>query len=510
MIGFSTSAGNGNPLTYYRVSTVSASTIVLTSKVYLGESTATLIEAGCKRVVPVSTGLSTAQIGNITKAITVEGGYTYANNTSPVRDSETWLRHAFTESGTTNLGFSLSNAAILKYMNVGFCYHNFLPAGVGCDLSFCTGYTSFYRSLATNSSTAVLNNLLLNAPIGATSFDTIHLTAPITFGSNVYGISASAASAFNYTVTGTCSGGYARCSYNGFSAAIASLTITNADANFISNIGLNTASASNVLIQNSVVKNSVIGINMGATAYDNEINNNNVSLCSTYGIYMTQSHGVNIRENTLSSNGYNVGSDQYCGNITLYNNTHLTPTTAALYKIGLNSGAWTVIGDTIDEASRFKALIISASSSNLNNPQYKLQNAFGRSGHYFANHQIIRQSGASPSIDFQFNTLISNIKFGYKITSVFVKAGIAKDFTFELNTSAAIASVNIVPRFRLNGYLIQTEAAITSVSTGSTWDSYTVNIPDVSIDEDGELELEFVLNSGAGVVRLRVTSVVDA
>jgi hypothetical protein len=219
---------------------------------------------------------------------------------------------------------------------------------------------------------------------------------------------------------------------------------------------------------------------------------------------------VNIRENTLTSNAYNVSSDQYSGNITLYNNAHLTPVTYAIYKQGLNSGPWTVIGDTIDEASRFKTMVIAASSSNLLFPQYKLQNAFGRTGHYFSNHQIVRQTGASPSTDFQFNSTISNNKFGYRLFSTFVKRDVAKDITFELNTSLAVASLNIVPRFRLNGYLIQTESAITSVSTGSTWDTYTVNVPAMSIDEDGDLEMEFVINSGAGVIRLRVTSVVDA
>ena len=119
LIGFSTSAGNGSPMTYYRVSTVTPTVITLRSRVYLGESTPSLIEAGCKRVVPVATGLSTQSICSTLVPVTIQGGYTFADNQASVRDAETWVRHAFADTISSNIGvYANAAGSIVRHLNV--------------------------------------------------------------------------------------------------------------------------------------------------------------------------------------------------------------------------------------------------------------------------------------------------------------------------------------------------------------------------------------------------------
>jgi parallel beta-helix repeat protein len=341
------------------------------------------------------------------------------------------------------------------------------------------------------------------------SYEAAFITTSLDLGPNVYAIGFAGGAAFEFSgVNGNFSGGISRCSTVGAGIAGAGAKISLHDSNF-NTTGIRLPTSGGLLVELNTVKNATTGIAGTSGTFDSEIRNNTISYCSSYGVFLTQTHGANIRENIFTGCGYDYYQDQYCGDNYLYYNQHFGPVTYAVYGAGLNTGTITVIGDTIDDGSRFKAFGINASGYNTIKPQYKLQNAFGQTGHYFAQHQITRVTGASPYTEFQFNTAVTSIRFPYKIFNTFVREGVGKELTFELNTPQTIAGLTVSPVIKLNGMEVQTEPNITSVSTGNTWDEYTVNVDALDIDEDGELSLDLGFTTGAGILRLRITGVED-
>jgi hypothetical protein len=79
------------------------------------------------------------------------------------------------------------------------------------------------------------------------------------------------------------------------------------------------------------------------------------------------------------------------------------------------------------------------------------------------------------------------------MASFYVTGGIAKTITYYLKRDAGAWAGAITPQLRLSGTVIKTGTNITSLTTD--WVAYTISATSGEINDDGELQLEFINNA---------------
>lgn len=507
-VGPSTAAGNGHNVPYYKVIGVNSTTITLESKAYLGSGVNQIIEAGIKKVVPVLTGVSANYIGAINKSLTVSGGWTFADQAVPVRDSETWLSHAYTQTGSTNLGIAQSNVSSdVSYLNIVDCYYCWMFYATGAVAHHVSVVSGYVYNVHHTASDCVISDFMSNGN-GGSSWSSWSLTAPVSFGANVYCISYYFGTSSAFTTTKDLSGGYARSSGWAYVTSTANVSFSNVNANYCVDGVHAQSGAHGMVVKNSTIANVTNGIYYGTLITNAAFESNNISNCTSYGIYMQQSTGIIIRQNTFTSCAVDISGDGYSSDIYCYSNVHNSPSNYA-YSRQISTGTIYIMGDTIDVASRYKTLQVVTNTGNYVLPQYRLVNAFDITGAIYYNVAVIRKAGAAPFLEVSFSSLLATNQSPVRVFSTFNKAGVGKTITYEINANSTISPLTLTPRVYLNGVLIQSETPITTVSTGNTWDQKVITVSAGALTEDGEVSIDWLLTQGTGTINLRVIDVVD-
>lgn len=499
-IGPSTAAGNGSNITYYKVTAVSASAITLENRFWHSDSASTLAETGCKRIVPVAEGTSGAYILTMgTGAVSVTGGYTFANNTAPVRDSETWLKHAFTETSSTNNGISQAGGT-LSYINIVDCYYNVVITGVTATTSYVSALSSTLYSFYVQAASTI-SNIVTTTPI---SYPCLYVTTNVSFGSNCYAIGNT--NVANVQAVGLVENVYSRCTgAYGFQTFGTAAGFKNCDAAYCLD-GFRLANFGNY-VKNSSAKSCSFGITQG-TGVNHALIDNCTLTSNTYGVYQTQSTGMRVYNSTFTNNTYDVANDSFSDRIYLYNCSMNTPTTTSLYRPSTASGMIVAVECTIDDASRYKLLNYSALSGAQNIiPQFIFHNSFGITGELYPYRQITRVSGASPYTQIYWSATYVN-EFPMTVLKVAAQQGVGLTIDYDLATPVSL-SADLTPKIYLNGELVQSETDIESFTAWPTWTGYQIVIDGADITTDGVIELAFQVNSGTGTLWFKCTGVAE-
>lgn len=505
-IGPTTADLNGSTTTYYKVTAVSASAVTIENRFWHSDSVSSIVEAGCKRATPILEGVNANSIVSNSKSITCTGGYTFANNTAPVRDSATLYKHAVNKTSSQHIGLNAS-AGSFSYLNFCDCYCNAQLIGSGSpSYDYFTVISPLIYSLlisATNEPT-VSNYMAFS---GSASYGALQASSSVTLGSSCYHFSFPSAGGQGVT----CYAAYVknakvRVSNYGLQIQISGGRFEDSDVKFVADRGFFPASSIHGWAYINCTSDGgtygcLTGITQSAGIFKDCTFSN-----SNYGIYHQQSTMCRHENNTFINCGVDVYLDQYCGDLWFYKNTHTTPTTQAFQRATGSGGTVYIIGDTIDNASRHKLLNIPQYSGLQNKRAYwALQDAFGFTGLIYPYAQIIKEFGASPRMEWTFSSVPAD-GFPFFFTKVLVKEGVGVDIDYSLSVPSAITA-NITPVIYLNGEEIQSETAISSFSTYTTWTDYTINVSGGSITDDGLLEVGFKVNSGSGTIYYKCTDV---
>lgn len=482
-IGKPTATGDGAVETFYRVTAVTSGSLTLEAKYY----GATGAVASILKVVPSVHG-SAGTVATLTKSITWSGGWDLG---ALVQNGETWFKQS--DARATGIIYGVNNSATINWSKINIIECNY----------------AFYSTASATVSNSTFSGSGVYNVSGAGAYT---LT-------NIMSVSTSSASYPCYFFQGFTQGAWAGVKGIAFNSAgvmlkpgSGGMLINNVSA-FNSPFGIDVTSYPNVRVTNAIVDrcgtgircyyntkvsdsvatNCTYGIDTGTTTYGNYIKDCSLST-NSYGVYLQQSWGMLVEGCTFTGNGYDVYQDQYCCGTIAVGNDHITPTSLAYHRT-IGGGPVTLMDCTIDAPSLIKCFQ-QVSGEQYLLPQYIVQNSFDSYyGLYYAKHKVVRDaSTVPPRVQFQFLSTVSVNVQDFKVASCYTASLAGKTLEFKLLAASPGWVGTITPKVKLNGVVIQTEANIVAISD-VTPATYTYVVPALSIIEDGELSIEFTVNS---------------
>ena len=501
LIGRPGAAGNGAEETFYHVAGVTSTSITLYSQ-YHGV-TGTDIASVLYHSSIQTAGILNSSAVYISKTCTVNGGW---NLETSIQDGETWIKPigAYTQAGS--MGLYAFYPSIVEKLNFFLCYKCF-NIGADITISNCTGVSGYLGTLDVNYKNNIVSNTMLNgclytnyASLNMTSDSEVNFTDSIAI--SLYGTRACQVSYRSRLTGGSFYGGAYGCYvYN--NAYIEGASFYNHTYGMY-------WSGPNVFVGNSNFSYCTYGFRAANTTsgFSHVVDGCTISNCNT-GISVYYTTGISVQNNIFESNTYDIDIDSYSGSLTSINNTHITPLTYS-YRKSIFSGPCYIYECTIDAPSLLKAFSVTSGDSYVL-PQYFIQNSFGISGTYWPTCSLIKDSStfrtSGPSLFFKFNTTSVYNWTDIKMVSCYAKSGQTKKFNIYIKRDAATWTGDIVPHFKLNGINLTTESAITSLTT--SWVLYEYTCPGALITSDGELSLDFNVNSNTTGIWIDDFTVVD-
>lgn len=487
-VGRPGAAGNGAVETFYKVTGITATTITLQTKYYGATGTDT---ASIYKVVPTSAMSASAAVSvTVNKSVHISGGWNLSG--TPAQDGETWITPT-TVDGFNAISITASGSTISR-MNVvdGIrCYT--IATNTSGTLEYFTALSpSIYGVETVATSTVTISNVMSN---GGVSNAAIAISAAINNATNVVALNGTGTGVYLLAVGVEAIGFTAYCCAIGFTSNSTSVKYTNCTAEYCSTSGI--VVTSNSAANNCTANYNAIGITSSTTSTGMNITNCTLTGNTTYGVQCTQVHGAEVSGCTFTSNAIDVFVDIYSSNVATYNNNHNTPVNYA-YSKTLSAGTIDLFNCSIDAPSILKAFNQVAGASYFI-PHYSIQNSFGGIyGSYYANGQVVRDSSTlstdgEPTLNIQYNSTVAVSRAYLKVASWYANSGVAHTINYDLRANGAWVGT-LIPVIKLNGVVIKTGTSITSISNGS-WDSKTLSVTSGEVTTDGELSLEFNVNS---------------
>lgn len=497
-IGKPTWSGNGAEETVYRV--ININSVSITVEGYYAGTTATV--SGIKRATIKQEGLSgRAIVQSISMALKISGGWVFS---TIAQTSETWFRHAFDRLASTHRGCYISSGTEINHLNFASCYENYI-AGNSFVISCTLGGYVYPMSVL---SPCTIDTVRA-CPSAGPSWPAMRITSNGVLLSNVvvsswhtagsYGVSVASDIEVDFSTCKIIACGYGINQSGG--SYIKNGTITGC------NYGIYTNSSYHCAVEGFDINNCVYGALAGGASGGNFYKDCSIQLCGT-GLTASQHVGLRCEGVQFANNNYDFSQDQYCSNNTFVDCTHLAPATRAYNRTG-QGGPITIINCTIDPASATKTFLQTA-NDNYFTPQFLLQNSFGATGAYYGKYEIVRNDlTVPPSVQTKFNSSVTLNKADYKIASTYARQGVGKVLTIKLEALTAGWTGTIIPKIKLNQITIQTGTTINSVSYGSK-DEYTFTLLGTALTQDGELSIEFNVNSNTVPLLISEFEVQDA
>jgi hypothetical protein len=487
-VGRPGAAGNGAVETFYKVTGITATTITLQTKYYgtTGTDTASIF-----KVVPTSAMSASAAVSvTVSKGVHISGGWNLSG--TPAQDGETWITPT-TVDGFNAISITASGSTISRMNVVDGVRCWTISTNTSGTLEYFTALSpSIYGVETVATSTVTISNVMSN---GGVTNAAIALSAAVNNVTNVVALNGTGIGVFLLAPSVEAIGFAVYCSGVGYTTNSTSIKYTNCTAEYCSTAGFNISS--NGAANNCTANYNTIGITSSTGVTGINITNCTLTGNTTYGIQATQVHGMEISGCTFTSNTIDVYVDQYSSNVSSYNNNHNTPVNYA-YSKPLNAGTINIYNCSIDAPSAGKAFNIVAGASYLI-PHYSIQNSFGGIyGSFYANGQVIRDTTTlsttgEPTLNVQYSSTVSVSRAYLKIASFYANSATAHTISYGLRAAGAWTGT-LIPVIKLNGIIIKTGTSITSISNGS-WDSKTLSVTTGEVTADGELSLEFNINS---------------
>lgn len=488
-IGKNSAAGNGAKETYYRVTAISASTITIESK--YGGTTAT--ETNCKKIAPVVTGAVSAHAATLTAGTVLSGGWNLTNET---QDGETWFTKNGARTANYNVIFGNTNNSISN-LNCVDGYYGIQVSNTSTFLNVtCCAYQIAFLA-ATGTSTDCIGQATVTS-YGAFYASNVAHTYTRCYALGYNGFQNFQGATFNDCEVLSAIG-------NGFRANDSTRCFfTNCKAKYC-DVGISGFVAT---IINPTVKYCNSGIKHDPNYSGYLLFGGSVTNC-TNGVYVEYPGQDMIINTVITDNTYNIYhasyANLYCVGVDLSR-----PGTFGVYR-QTNSGTSRLKNCVIDNGSVAKAYNVIATGYGA--IEVILDNSFGQNGIIKGITSILRDivkypAGTTASIAITNTQPITGVTVPETIMSCAVNAALTRTFGFKISSSNASWSGSITVRWRLNGVVIKTESTpITSMSSGSNWDTKSYTCDSSLITSDGILELELVptmntyaINVGAQII----------
>lgn len=502
----------------FRVQSRTAAALTLASRYH---GTNGVDAASIYHVVPAAYGYSAQNMFNCTIDVPNSGGWVWAGTgDTPAQTGYTVLKHAFGSGNSAQNGAvysqgSFSNICILE------AYRNFYITGNNLTLENASWAYSFIYGADFSGNNITFDNCFGNAPTSGSYPALYYVNTDGHVATDIKLIGFPSASGMClqtnkaggiYDHTGiTCYSGWQGLNLAGVNQYHYGLTI-----NGCSQAVLGGSAGNNFFCEDF---NIVNGGAFGGTTYGANIGTLAIGgLCKgwtfsgssypTYGIWVSQSHGIYLEEMDFGSCTYNVACDGYSGDIFLKNNDHGSPVINGINKTS-PAGTIYIESDTIDIAARNRAYNIPA-NNRYTAPEYSIIDSFdGFTGQVFGNFNITRISANPPYYVFQY-TSASN--FGWIDQPVIVtnvKRGESFTIDFEIarmHSTAFTGTIETV--IRLNGVPITSGITgagnITSISQFDTWDAKSIQVSSGQITKDGVLTIGWKFASGSTATPIAV------
>lgn len=495
-IGRPTATGNGSVDTFYRVTSITATTITLTSK----NQNATGTTTGCLKLVLatqiVTTGSAAANACTIsTSGTIISGGWDLSG--TPTQNGETWFRSNNVRT-TTFYGIAVTAT------NCSVSNLNVIDNGYGITCT-TTGVTVANCTFSTNLNSGFYNNAGFSGSHTSCVFQTEGQVPFYTQAGTVrtfescYFMNGSVAcfqqatfSIYSAILT------FSNCGFYG-----GALGISHAPPDDISCINCAIEYCTSG-ITHTALSLSVSGVNFLSCTTGisvSSLNNLSVRSCTftscTTGIG-TRSYGLRVDDCTFTSCATGVSLDQFSSNAYITNCSFVTPVTYGVFKDILASTVH-LSGCTIDAPNEAK-LFTNTSGTYNTFPAAIIKNSGNTlwpDGYYYPYHVFVKDSSTThsiaPSMRYQNSTTLAINSFTEQpIASCFTASASGKTITFWMKCNSTWSGT-INPYWRLNGSLIQSEDQIITLST--SWTQYTYSVSSGLITTDGELQLGFVVNA---------------
>jgi hypothetical protein len=497
LISRPTGGGNGNTERCYYVESITATTITIMGK-YWGV-TGTDTDSIHKRTP--TTGFSAASgvaMATMSVNVKVSGGWNLGTET---RDGETWASHAGANTLTTNTSFNFTSDGEIEYFNITNGYTGFTITGnFTATISNCSTERINRNGVLASSPNCILNNICLGSNTNTAQAPLVATVSSAHAWSDVKAVGVNSTNAFTHTGNGIV---LKNCIALGCNNGLVNATNCGIEDSYAEGCtnGINMANNSYVKNCTSIRNTSGIGkiSNLYSCRYDNCLFQENTTA------YDTSRHIGHIFDScTFINNGTDASFDVYTAQIYFNNCTHTTPTSWA-YDATLGMGTVVIKGCTIDAPSIAKAIRI-VSGIQYTVPQFILMGFFGLpDGAYYANGSILKDASTlSPlgnyTLRFVYNSVVSLSKADYIAGVMAVNSSVAQNVSYQLRANG-VWTGTLIPMLKLNGKVIKTGTAITSISNGS-WDSKSISVTPVEVTEDGELTLEFNINSNTVAINV--------
>jgi parallel beta-helix repeat protein len=505
-IGKPTATGNGAVETFYRIASITSTTITLVNRYYGTTGNTT----GALQITPVTTGPAAGNAMTVTVAgHTVSGGWNLAG--SPTQDGETWVKSNNANWATTvKYFFSNTTYAItVSKFNVieQQIVFNCTTGAINC--SYCTFYTYNYINVSTsNASIPTFDHCFC---LSGNSYSLLIYTTTASITNCVFIVPVSGASIAGiliniagsaYTAGIVLTNNYMVNCVRGLNILTPGISLVSCSGNVIDNCTTPieiTGTNNDTVISGFAISNTTVGIDFGINTFQNAvIQNCTFTSCSTAGI-KGRCKGWNIENCTFTNCGYGIYlTDSYSFNVKIMGCTFTTPTTYAIYHPGATTVS--VVDCTIDAPSIAKAYNIVSGTNNIE-PLYIFKNSFGLpDGLYYPFGSLITDTTvhtSAPSMKFTYDaTNQTNYTTRFPVVKFYTPNATGRQLSIWIKTSNAGWTGTIIPEWRLNGKLIKTEDSITQATPlDTTWRQFTWSCANNLVTTDGVLAMVFQIRS---------------
>lgn len=498
-IGKPTAAGNGAAETFYRVSSITSTTITLNSRYRgtTGNTTGALNHVVGTSIITTGTAAANA-ITLTTSGTILSGGWNLTG--TPTQDGETWFKSNNARTASF-IGIHTTTANVthtISKMNIAETYQAFFSQGNGVNswsISNCTAcvYGILYSHSSATSYALTMDTVTAVGELQASGFSTLPAYLTLT-NVNVFNFTIFLTMSFAGTTTSFSNVLVAGCTTGlSVTAILVSPTLTGLTIEY---------STTGIIVGNSVqiitggtVRNCTTAI---ATSSRYSIIIKDVTFSgNTTGISFGNIFGGRIQGCSFTSDNISISTDSTCNSISVSGCAFTTPTTWAIFK-PITSESINITDCTIDVPSESKAFN-NLSGANSYTPNAIIKNSFGTTwpdGFYWPYFRFYKDAtthSIAPSMSLVFTTsLPGNAVSEQTVSSKYTAASTSHTVSFYAKANATWAGT-ISPIWKLNGRNVKTETSITSLTTG--WVLYTYTIASGLVTTDGIVEFAFIPNN---------------
>jgi hypothetical protein len=506
-IGLTTAVGTGcyfggvandprttKPDLYYKVASVSASTIVLLTA-YAGTTTtvSTISRLRSGTEIRTTGSASATAISWDKNGTTLEGGQDLSGGLM-TRNGETWFS-AVTAADNYAMVIGGTSITARFFGFVGNSYRGALNNGIDCVFEYCYGNANLYYAF-TNSGTRAIIRYCSGTTTSGGAYGTFYITgtdnlveysyavATLTANWNTFQ-SGSARTIFKYCLA-------ERAYYSFVGANNAGGYFEGCEARYSAVAALGTL--------NCIFKNiKAVGCSYGFLPQSQQkgmvVIGYDFQTC-TYGLYLSQIGGAVMSDGICTSCGRDFYADAYVNDAVVYGHTSVTPTTFA-FDVSATGGL-AISNFSIDAPSIAKAFSSVATTYGDKRPVYTLQGCSQfPDGQYFALGSVAKDttdtySGGAWSVKIQLATSALYEGQDVPLFEVPIASGVGGTVTYRIKRHASWTGT-LTPKFWLDGEEIETETAITQADiSDSTYTQFTATVSGANVGHDGMLQFGFL------------------